>query len=272
MTTLELDQIGRAALDAAGARSAPETLYSFPGATCISVNEEVAHGIPGARIIKAGDLVNIVLRAERALQHLREVMLAEGSDKIAAMLEIPREEFVPDSRRDVAYVGENIEIARGRVLLEPRTIAKMIDTLDLQPTELVLNLAAGYGYAAAVLGRLAQAVVAVEEDAEMAAEATRRLAGIGADNVAVVQGPLAAGHKAEAPYDAILIEGAIEELPEAIADQLAEGGRIVALFLEGALGVVRLGRKLDGRIDWRMAFNAAAPLLPGFARRPGFVL
>ena len=144
---------------------------------------------------------------------------------IAAMLEIPREEFVPDSRRDVAYVGENIEIARGRVLLEPRTIAKMIDTLDLQPTELVLNLAAGYGYAAAVLGRLAQAVVAVEEDAEMAAEATRRLAGIGADNVAVVQGPLAAGHKAEAPYDAILIEGGIEELPAPLAAQLVEGGR-----------------------------------------------
>jgi len=71
---------------------------------------------------------------------------------------------------------------------------------------------------------------------------------------------------------AILVGGGIEELPEAIADQLAEGGRIVALFLEGALGVVRLGRKLDGRIDWRMAFNAAAPLLPGFARRPGFVL
>ena len=93
---------------------------------------------------------------------------------IAAMLDIPREEFVPDSRRDVAYVGENIEIARGRVVLEPRTIAKMIDALDLQPTELVLNLAAGYGYTAAVLGRLAQAVVAVEEDAEMAAEATRK--------------------------------------------------------------------------------------------------
>lgn len=191
---------------------------------------------------------------------------------IAAMLEIPREEFVPDSRRDVAYVGENIEIARGRVVLEPRTIAKMIDALDLQPTELVLNLAAGYGYTAAVLGRLAQAVVAVEEDAEMAAEATRRLAGIGADNVAVVQGPLAAGHKAEAPYDAILIEGAIEELPEALAEQLAEGGRIIALFLDATVGVVRSGVKLDGVITWRYAFNAGAPVLPGFRRVREFTL
>ena len=191
---------------------------------------------------------------------------------IAAMLEIPREEFVPDSRRDVAYVGENIEIARGRVVLEPRTIAKMIDALDLQPTELVLNLAAGYGYTAAVLGRLAQAVVAVEEDAEMAAEATRRLAGIGADNVAVVQGPLAAGHKAEAPYDAILIEGAIEELPDSLAEQLAEGGRIIALFLDATVGVVRSGVKLDGVITWRYAFNAGAPVLPGFRRVREFTL
>lgn len=191
---------------------------------------------------------------------------------IAAMLEIPRERFVPDSRRDVAYIGENIELARGRVLLEPRTIAKMIDALDIRPTELVLNIGAGYGYSAAVLGRLAQAVVAVEEDPEMAAEATRRLAETGADNVALVQGPLAAGHPPEAPYDAILIEGGIEELPEAIAAQLAEGGRIMALFHEGALGVVRIGTKLDGVITWRFAFNAGAPVLPGFARRAEFSL
>lgn len=191
---------------------------------------------------------------------------------IAAMLDIPREDFVPDSRRDVAYVGDNVDLGHGRVLLEPRTLAKMIDTLDVQPTELVLDLGCGYGYAAAVLGRMAQAVVAVEELPDMAAAATERLAAARADNVAVVQSRLTEGAAAQGPYDAILVGGGIEELPEAIADQLAEGGRIVALFLEGALGVVRLGRKLDGRIDWRMAFNAAAPLLPGFARRPGFVL
>lgn len=191
---------------------------------------------------------------------------------IAAMLDIPREDFVPDSRRDVAYVGDNVDLGHGRVLLEPRTLAKMIDTLDVQPTELVLDLGCGYGYAAAVLGRMAQAVVAVEELPDMATAATERLAAARADNVAVVQARLTEGAAAQGPYDAILVGGGIEELPEAIADQLAEGGRIVALFLEGALGVVRLGRKLDGRIDWRMAFNAAAPLLPGFARRPGFVL
>jgi len=191
---------------------------------------------------------------------------------IAAMLEIPREEFVPESRRDVAYVGENIELGHGRVLLEPRTLAKMIDTLDVLPDQLVLDVGTGPGYSAAVLGRLAQAVVAVEENPDLAAAATRSLAAAGADNVAVVQGPLNQGHAAQAPYDAILIGGGIEVFPEAFAEQLAEGGRVIALFREGALGVVRLGIKLDGAITWRFAFNAVAPVLPGFARNPRFTL
>lgn len=191
---------------------------------------------------------------------------------IAAMLDVPREDFVPDARRDVAYIGENVDLGHGRVVLEPRTLAKMVDALDVQPTDLVLDIGCGLGYSAAVLGRMAQAVVAVEQDAEMAAAATQRLASTGADNVVAVQGKLAEGHAAQAPYDAILIGGAIEELPDAIAAQLAEGGRIIALFAEGNLGIVRRGTKLDGRIDWRFAFNAAAPLLPGFAKHRGFTL
>lgn len=191
---------------------------------------------------------------------------------IAAMLDIPREDFVPDARRDVAYVGENVDLGHGRVLLEPRTLAKMVDALDVQPTDLVLDIGCGFGYSAAVLGRMAQAVVAVEQDADMAAAAIQRLAATGADNVIALQGKLAEGHAAQAPYDAILIGGAIEELPDAIAAQLAEGGRIIALFAEGNLGVVRRGTKLDGRIDWRFAFNAAAPLLPGFVKQREFTL
>ena len=191
---------------------------------------------------------------------------------IAAMLEIPREDFVPDTRRDVAYVGENVDLGHGRVLLEPRTLAKMIDMLNVQPTDLVMDIGCGLGYSSAVLGHIAQAVVAVEQDAGMAESAARRLAAGGADNVIAVKGELAAGHPAAAPYDAILIGGAIEELPQPIADQLAEGGRIIALFSEGNLGVVRRGQKLDGRIDWRFGFNASAPVLPGFAKRRGFAL
>lgn len=191
---------------------------------------------------------------------------------IAAMLDIPREDFVPESRRDIAYIGENLDLGHGRVLLEPRTLAMMVDTLDVQPTDLVLDVGCGYGYSAAILGRLAQAVVAVEEHPEMAGIAAQRLAAVGADNVVAVQARLAEGKPDQGPYDAILIGGGIEELPQPIADQLAEGGRIVAMFIEGALGVVRLGRKLDGRIDWRLAFHAGGPVLPGYERRAGFVL
>lgn len=191
---------------------------------------------------------------------------------IAAMLHVPRENFVPDARRDIAYSGENLDLGHGRVLLEARTLSKMMDALDIQPDDLVMVLGAGYGYSAAVLARMAQAVVAVESDADLAGAAEQRLAAEGADNVAVVKAALDAGAAAHGPYDAILVDGGIEVLPDAVADQLREGGRIIALWQEGGLGVVKLGLKLDGRINWRFAFNAHAPVLPGLARRAEFTL
>ena len=191
---------------------------------------------------------------------------------IEAMLAVPREEFVPTARRTVAYSEENLDLGGGRIMLEPRTLAKMIDALDIRAGDLVLDLGCGLGYAPAVLARIAQTVVAIEENEDMAAEAEQRLNAAGIFNVAVMAGPLVAGNAAQAPYDAILIEGGVEELPGAIPDQLKEGGRIVALFLEGALGVVRLGQKVQGQVTWRYAFNAHAPLLSGFARERGFSL
>lgn len=191
---------------------------------------------------------------------------------IDAMLAVPREQFVPESRRDVAYAGENLDIAPGRILFEPRTLGKMMEVLDLQSSDLVLNIAAGYGYTSAVMARIAEAVVAVEEDEMMAAEAQSRLAAQDVFNVVVVTAPMAEGCKSQAPYDAMLIEGAIEDLPAGLADQLRDGGRIVALFREDNLGVVRVGRKVDGRLNWRFCFNAGAPLLPGFEKQRGFAL
>lgn len=191
---------------------------------------------------------------------------------IDAMLTVPREQFVPDTRRDVAYAGKNIEIAPGREMLEPRTLGKMMEVLDIQTSDLVLDVGCAYGYAAAVMARIAEAVVAVEEDPTMAAEAEARLAAQDVYNVAVVQATLSEGCPGQAPYDAILVEGGVEQVPAGLSDQLREGGRIVALFHENNLGVVRIGRKLDGRINWRFAFNAAAPVLPGFAQQRGFVL
>ncbi len=192
---------------------------------------------------------------------------------IAAMLHVPREEFVPAAAREAAYAGQNLTIAPGRVVLEPRSLAKLLDGLDIQPDESVLVVGAGLGYGAALVSQLAGSVVAVEEDAHLAAEAARRLGGLdrGA-RVELTIGALAMGAPERAPYDVILVEGGVEEVPDALIAQLAEGGRIGAIFMTGELGVARIGHKRDGAVSWRFAFNATAPVLPGFAARKSFAL
>ncbi|KEO50747.1 protein-L-isoaspartate O-methyltransferase family protein [Thioclava pacifica] len=190
---------------------------------------------------------------------------------IAAMLHVPREDFVPATKREAAYIGENVELAPGRVVLEPRNFAKMLDGLDIQPDDLVLDIGVGLGYSAAVIAQMAEAVVALEEE-DFAGQAEAALAQAGADNVAVVSGTLAEGAAKHGPYDAIILEGGVEAVPQAIADQLKEGGRIAAIFMEGVLGTARIGYKIDGVINWRDMFNGTAPLLPGFAVQREFVL
>ncbi len=191
---------------------------------------------------------------------------------IEAMLSVPREEFVPAGLREVAYAGEHVELTSGRVVLDARTLAKMLDALDIRADELVLDLGCGLGYSTAVIARMAEAVVAVEEDEALAAEASRTLAAQGADNAAVVTGPLAAGAAKHGPYDVITLQGGVAVLPEAILAQLKDGGRIAAVFMDGALGTAKIGYKEGGRVTWRFAFNATAPVLPGFAARQGFTL
>ena len=191
---------------------------------------------------------------------------------IEAMLDVPRESYVPDNKREEAYVSENVALGSARVMLEPRTFAKLLDGLDISPDETVLDIGCGLGYSTAILARLAEAVVAVEEDAEMAAEAQQTLSSNDVDNAAVIQGVLAEGAAKHGPYDVIVVEGGVEQVPAAILDQLKDGGRIGCIFMEGALGVARIGYKIDGEVTWRFAFNASAPVLPGFAALQGFVL
>jgi protein-L-isoaspartate(D-aspartate) O-methyltransferase len=191
---------------------------------------------------------------------------------IEAMLSVPREVYVPQDKREAAYLGGNVAISAQRVLLEPRSLAKLLDALDIQPDELVLDLGCGLGYSAAILARMAEAVIAVEEDEALATEAQATLSAQSVDNAAVIVGPLAAGSAKNAPYDVITIQGGVEQVPQAILDQLKEGGRIGAVFMEGALGVARIGYKLDGKVSWRYAFNASAPVLVGFAALPAFTL
>jgi len=189
---------------------------------------------------------------------------------IDALLNVPREDYVPDAKRDAAYVGENIDIGGGRILLEARTLAKMLEVADIQPSDVVLDLGCGLGYSTAVLARLADFVVAVEDDAARAEEAQQILSNHGVDNAAVFEGELAAGAAKNGPYDVIILQGAVEHIPVPLLDQIKEGGRIVAIFAEGALGVVRMGRKIDGTMNWRMAFNAGAPVLAGFSKEAEF--
>lgn len=183
---------------------------------------------------------------------------------IDAMLHVAREDFVPSAQREAAYVGENLDLGQGRVLLEPRTLAKMLDLLAIDGDELVLDLGCSYGYSTAVAARMAQAVVAVEQDEDMAREAVEALMAAGADNAVVHTGPLVDGAPQHGPYDVILLQGGVDQVPDTLTDQLKEGGRIVALFMDGPLGEVRLGYKRSGKVSWRLGFNAAAPVLPGF--------
>lgn len=191
---------------------------------------------------------------------------------IEAMLAIPREDFVPDARREAAYSDAPVDLGGGRVVLPPRTLAKMLDALDIQSGDLVLDIGCGQGYSAAVIARMAEAVVAVEADAGLVAQAEQRLSEAGADNVAVIEAPLASGAAKHGPYDAITIQGAAETVPQTILDQLKEGGRIACLFMDGALGACRIGHKTDGRVTWRFAFNASAPVLEGFEAERAFTL
>ncbi|BDY16586.1 protein-L-isoaspartate O-methyltransferase [Sulfitobacter pontiacus] len=155
---------------------------------------------------------------------------------IDAMLKVAREDFVPVARREAAYLGENIGLGEGRVLLEPRTLAKMLDDLGVENDELVLDIGCGYGYSSAVIAHMAEAVVAVEDDEQMAKEAQETLINADIDNVIVHHGPLAEGAQQHGPYDVVIVQGGVADVPEALLAQLKDGGRIACLFMDGPLG------------------------------------
>lgn len=191
---------------------------------------------------------------------------------IDAMLAVPREAFVPRDKVEAAYASEHVDLGDGRVLLDARVFAKMLDALDLSNADLVLDIGSGYGYSAAVIARIAEAVVAVEDDETRFGEAENLLAEHHVDNVILHAGALTDGAPAHGPYDVIIVEGGVEVLPDALADQLKEGGRIAVIFMEKALGTVRVGHKMDGRISWRFAFNGTAPVIAGFEKSAEFAL
>jgi protein-L-isoaspartate(D-aspartate) O-methyltransferase len=189
---------------------------------------------------------------------------------IEAMLAVPREAYVPPARKSVAYAGEHIALSPDRVLLDARTFSKMLDGVNIRPTDLVLDLGCGMGYSSAVIARLAEAVVAVEEDADLARAATETLSDMSVDNVLVTNAKLIEGDAKHGPYDVVIVEGAIEELPLAISDQIKDGGRIVAIVQDQNMSQCRIGYKSRGTIAWRYAFDASAPVLSGFEEKEEF--
>lgn len=191
---------------------------------------------------------------------------------IEAMLTVPREKFVPRSMREAAYMDGNIDLGRGRCILEPRTFGKMLDALELGASDMVLDIGIGFGYSAAVLARMTQVVVGVESDADMAQEAQSILSESDADNVIVHEGPLEGGAPEHGPYDAIILQGGAQDIPEGLINQLKDGGRMAVLFMDGELGEVRIGHKIDGTMNWRRSFNAAAPVMSGYGKQSSFAL
>lgn len=192
---------------------------------------------------------------------------------IDAMESVPREVFVPKHLRGIAYVDEDLEISRGRYLIEPMVLARLLEFAEFQPGDVVLDIG-GAGYSSAVIAQMASTVVSLECDADLARHGAQVLSELGVDNAAFVEGPLNEGYPGQAPYDVIIVQGAVSEIPQALCSQLADGGRLLAVVQAGerermgnAIMVTRFGNTF-GR---RTLFEAGVPMLPGFQPKPQFV-
>lgn len=192
-----------------------------------------------------------------------------------AMREIPRENFVPGPLKSIAYADEHLKVADTgaihRYILAPRLLAKLVQLLEIEPDGLVLDIGPATGYSTALLARLAQTVVSLEEDARLAERAQEALSALGVDNAVIIAGAMRNGASDEGPYDGILINGAVADIPAALLDQLKDGGRCVAVSVENGVGRATVWRRHGMSYDRRPAFDANAPYLPGFEPTASFV-
>jgi protein-L-isoaspartate(D-aspartate) O-methyltransferase len=194
-----------------------------------------------------------------------------GHALLNAFLEVPREIFVPESKRDLAYLDADIEVAPGRYLMEASPLAKLISLADVQSGDTVLLIGCDTGYGAAILSKLAARVVALECDAELAATAGQNLAALGVSNAEVITGDLEKGCAVKGLYDVVVFGGLVESMPASLFAQVKNGGRIAAVEGKGASGAARLYVKRGMDVSGRFGFNAMVKPLPGFAETPVFV-
>lgn len=191
---------------------------------------------------------------------------------VEVLSEIPREVFAPESARGIAYVDDDLPVGGGRYLMEPMVFARMLQEIGVQETDRVLDVGCATGYSTAVLARLAASVVGLESDPALSAHAEAALASLAVANAKIVGGPMTDGDTAGAPYDVIVVEGTVAEVPPAILAQLAEGGRMVVAVQEsGGVGEVRLYQRAGGVVSNRILFEAQPHPLPGFEAKPAFV-
>ena len=201
---------------------------------------------------------------------------------LAAMLTLPRERFVPPKLRGLAYMDEAIQVfpsidgAPARFLLAPMVLARLIQLAAVEPGDEVLDIGCTTGYSTTVLSRLARRVIGLEPEPELAETAGEALRDLGIANAEIVEGPLDRGHPAGAPYDVILVNGAVGEPPEALFPQLKPGGRLAVVVLSGAnsgtQGKAFLFVKIGEEASGQPYFDAGAKLLPGFLPTTTFVL
>ncbi|MBL8708847.1 MAG: protein-L-isoaspartate O-methyltransferase [Rhodospirillaceae bacterium] len=190
---------------------------------------------------------------------------------LAAMSDLPRERFAPTQLRGRAYVDDDLPLGGGRFMMEPMVLARLLQALQIQAGDAVLVVGANSGYAAALAAMLGGSVTALESDASLASAARQALAAIDTPRpVEIVTGPLPEGHVARGPYRAILIEGAVEQIPARLGDQLAEGGRLATVQQQGAVGRATLFTKIGGVLSPRVLFDANVVRLPGFEAARGF--
>jgi protein-L-isoaspartate(D-aspartate) O-methyltransferase len=191
---------------------------------------------------------------------------------VGAMLDLPREGFVPEALRGIAYVDEDVPVGAGRFLMEPMVLARLVQTARIEAGDTVLEIGSGTGYGTAVMAQLAKRVVALESDATLGRQAQTALGKLGIANVDFVTGALNQGHAPAAPYNVIVFGGAVQQIPPRIIDQLAEGGRLVAVVtIRGEPGGrATLITKVADALSRRVVFDAGSHLLPGFELEAGF--